>query len=131
MNSIGAARWIFWLAGLYGLVVLSPQYFLERTLGEDYPPPVTHPELFYGFLGVAIAWQIAFLMIGYDPTRYRPMIIPSVIEKVSFGAAVVVLFINARVPAMVLTAGIIDLVWAALFLFAWQRLGQPAAQAAA
>ena len=73
------ARWLFWIAGIYGLVVLVPQYFLEQKVGLDYPPAITHPEYFYGFLGVAIAWQVAFLIIGQDPQRFRPMMLPSVI----------------------------------------------------
>lgn len=29
-------------AGLYGLVVLLPMYFLEGRIGRDTPPPITH-----------------------------------------------------------------------------------------
>jgi len=31
------------------------------------------PDFYYGFVGVAILWQIAFLAIGRDPIRLRPM----------------------------------------------------------
>ena len=48
------ARRTFLVAGIYGLVVLLPMYFLEGRIGRDTPPPITHPEFFYGFLGVAI-----------------------------------------------------------------------------
>ena len=41
------ARRVFLLAGIYGLFVLLPQYFLEDRTGRDYPPPITHPD-FYG-----------------------------------------------------------------------------------
>jgi hypothetical protein len=58
------ARRLFLLAGIYGILVLAPQYFLEAKLGQDYPPPITHPEQFYGFIGVALAWQAAFLLIS-------------------------------------------------------------------
>ena len=67
------ARWVFRLAGIYGLIVLLPQYFLEERIGRDDPPPITHPEHFYAFLGVAVAWQVAFLVIAQDPIRYRPI----------------------------------------------------------
>ena len=53
---------------------------------------ITHPEYFYGFIGVGLAWQVAFLIIATDPRRYRPLIIPSIIEKFSFAAAIAVLF---------------------------------------
>src|SRR5262245_19620401 len=104
------ARRVFLGAGLYGLLVLTPQYFLERKFGEDYPPAINHPENFYGFIGVALAFQVVFLIVARDPVRYRPMMIPSVFEKASFGIAVVVLFALQRVPALILGFGIVDLI---------------------
>ena len=41
---------VFRFAGVYGLLVLAPQYFTEGELGADYPPAITHPEFYYGFL---------------------------------------------------------------------------------
>src|SRR5262245_17918 len=99
------ARWVFRIAGIYGLAVLAPQYCLEAQVGRDYPPPVTHPEFFYGFLGVAVAWQVAFLLIARDPARYRPLMIPAVLEKVTFGIAVLVLFAQQRVAGVLLVFG--------------------------
>ena len=115
------ARWVFRLAGVYGLVVLLPQYFLEGRIGRDYPPPVTHPEHFYGFLGVAVAWQVAFLVVAQDPVRYRLLMLPAVLEKAAFGIAAPVLFAQQRVHAAVLTFGLIDLLWGILFLAAFRR----------
>jgi hypothetical protein len=37
---------VFLGAGVYGIIVLLPQYFLEAKLGRDFPPPLTHPEHF-------------------------------------------------------------------------------------
>ena len=34
------ARWIFWIAGVYGLLVLIPGFFLERQAGEAAPPAI-------------------------------------------------------------------------------------------
>jgi hypothetical protein len=116
------ARWVFRLAGIYGLIVLVPQYFFEGKIAEQYPPAVTHSEFFYGFLGVGIAWQIAFLIIAHNPLQYRAMIIPSVLEKFSFGIAAVVLFCQGRVPTPILAAAIIDLTLGVLFVVAWRRL---------
>jgi hypothetical protein len=47
------ARWTFRLAAIYGLIVLLPFYGLEQRIGHDTPPPITHPEYFYGFIGAA------------------------------------------------------------------------------
>jgi hypothetical protein len=118
------AGWLFGAAGIYGLIVLVPQFFLEQRIGTESPPAITHPEYFYGFIGVGAAWQVAFLVIACDPARLRPVILPGVLEKVGFGAASIVLFCLGRLQGMILGAGIIDLVWATLFLVAWRRLAE-------
>lgn len=115
------ARRLFLIAGIYGLLVLLPQYFLEAKNGRDFPPPITHPEYYYGFIGVAVAWQVLFLIIAKDPVRYRAMMIPSVLEKASFGIAAVVLFLLGRIPPLTLGFGILDLIFGALFVAAYVR----------
>lgn len=115
------AKVVFTLAGVAGLLVLLPQYFMEQRIGADFPPPITHPENFYGFLGVASAWQVLFLLMARDPAKYRAVMPIAALEKISFGAACVVLFMQGRVAAPVVGAGIIDLVFAALFLAAYGR----------
>jgi hypothetical protein len=113
------ARWVFWIAGAYGLLILTPFYFMEKQIGIDQPPPITHPEFFYGFIGCALAFQVAFLLIGTDPVRYRAMMIPSVIEKFSYGIACVVLNAQGRLPGVVLIFAGIDLVLGTLFIFSY------------
>ncbi len=114
------ARRVFLTAAVYGVLVLAPQYFMEAKVGRDFPPPVTHPEHFYGFIGVALAWQVLFVVIARDPIRYRPVMPVAVLEKLAFGVAAVVLFTQGRIPAAVLGAGLIDLVLAALFITAFR-----------
>jgi len=116
------ARVVFRLAAAYGFLVMLPQYFMEQQIGRDYPPPITHPEYFYGFVGVVLAWQAAFLVISSDPVRFRPLMIPAVLEKATFGIAVVLLFFQSRVSGMLLGFGVFDLLLGALFFFAWLRL---------
>jgi hypothetical protein len=76
------AKRVYLGAGIYGLIFLLPLYFLEARTGRDYPPPITHPEYYYGFIGVAVAWQLVFLVMSRDPIRYRALMIPSMVEKV-------------------------------------------------
>jgi hypothetical protein len=118
------ARLLFLIAGVYGLLALVPQYFLEAKNGRDFPPPINHPEYYYGFIGVAVAWQVAFLVIAKDPVRYRMMMLPAVLEKASFGIAVLVLFLLNRVSSLVLTFGMIDLGLGVLFVVAYLRCGE-------
>jgi len=114
-----AARRIFLGAGVYGVLVLLPQYFMEGAIGRLFPPAITHPEHFYGFVGTALAWQLAFFVIARDVVRFRLFMIPAMIEKGLFPAAVLVLFAQGRVPALTLGFAVLDLVLAALFLWAF------------
>jgi hypothetical protein len=115
------ARRVFTWAGVYGLVALVPGYVLEERLAALFPPAFSHPEFYYGFLGVAGAWQLAFLLIGSDPARFRPLMLPSIVEKLGYGVAVAVLVAQGRTPAAFLGTGIIDLLLAALFAVAFVR----------
>jgi hypothetical protein len=96
------ARVMFLVAGLDGLVMLVPTYFLETRIGVDNPPPITHPEYFHGFIGIALAWQFMFLIIWRDPVRYRLAIVPATLEKLVFGGGAVVLFLQNRIALQVI-----------------------------
>ena len=111
---------VFLGAGVYGIIVLLPQYFLEAKLGRDFPPPLTHPEHFYGFIGVALAWQFVFLIIARDISRYRLLILPAILEKLAFGVPALVLYAQGRAAGVVAGAGIIDLSLAILFALAFR-----------
>src|ERR1700750_2156257 len=98
---------VFLVAGIYGLIVLVPQFFLERKIGVETPPPITHPEFFYGFVCVAVAWQVLFLILSRDPIGYRPMMIPAMLEKIGFPIPVLVLYVQGRVaPAIFIPASL-------------------------
>jgi hypothetical protein len=115
------AKVVFLTAGIYGLLALLPQYFMESYNGRHYPPPITHPEYYYGFIGVAVAWQALFLVVAKDPVRFRPMMIPAVLEKLSFGVAALILYWQQRVPPIMVGFGLLDLMLAALFVTAYVK----------
>jgi len=120
------AKIVFWIAGVYGVLVITPLYFIFDRIGKQDPPPITHPGFYYGFAGAALAWQIAFLVIATDPVRFRLMMVPSVLEKVTYGVAIIVLYSQQRVhPADLVLAGA-DWLFAVLFLVAFLRTKDPA-----
>ena len=119
------AKVVFWTAGIYGILAITPLYFLFNRIGQQDPPPITHPGFYYGFAGVALAWQIAFLVIATDPVRLRPIMIPSVLEKLGFGVAIVVLYLQQRVHPADLVLGGVDLLFALLFLISFTKTKQP------
>jgi hypothetical protein len=113
------AKIIFWIAGIWGLVVITPLYFMFNLIGQKDPPPITHPGFFYGFVGCAFAWQVAFCFIARDPVRYHPLMIPSVIEKATYAIAIVVLVLQSRTrPSDLLFAGT-DSLLGILFVIAY------------
>lgn len=112
-------RWLFRGAAVYGALALLPMYFMA-------PPGMSHPLFYFGFIGVALAWQLAFWIVASDPVRYRWLIVPGIVEKLGFGIAAVVLHGQGRVDDPLLAlGGAIDLGMAALFAIAFIRLGAP------
>lgn len=113
------ARNLFSFAGAYGVIVTVPMYFSEVQFNIDHPPAITHPEYFYGFIGVTLAWQILFLMIARDIKRYRMMIVPAILEKFTYAAAGIALFAEGRVGSTILSFAGIDLLFGILFIIAF------------
>lgn len=115
------ARTVFVLAGIWGIVVLTPFYWLVDVTGRRYDPPSTYPHFFYGFFAVALAWQIAFLVIGSDPIRYRAFMIPAMLEKFGYVTTLAVLHAQGRVAPVDALAAVPDGLLGALFVVAFVR----------
>jgi hypothetical protein len=88
-------------------------------VGTDYPPAITHPEFYYGFIGLALAFQVLFIIISTDPVRFRPAMIAGILEKLGFGVPAVLLFLAGRLSEVTLGFGFFDLVLGGLFLWAF------------
>jgi len=113
------ARIVFVGAGIWGLAVLTPLYWLIDITGRRYPAPVDYPHFFYGFLSVAMAWQIAFLVIGSDPVRFRPLMLVGVVEKLGHVFGVLAMYRQARITTLDAQGAIPDLVLALAFVAAF------------
>ena len=61
------AKIVFWIAGIWGVLVLTPLYFIFDLIGRKDPPPITHPAFYYGFVGVPSPGRSHFLSLL--PTR--------------------------------------------------------------
>jgi len=113
------AKIVFRVAAIWGVLVITPLYFLFDVIGRNDPPAITHPAFFYGFVGAALAWQIAFFFIASDPVRFRPLMIPSMFEKFSYSAAVIILVLQSRMRSSDLLFGGADLLLGILFVIAY------------
>jgi hypothetical protein len=109
---------VFTVAGIWGLVVVTPLFFLVDITGRAYLPPTVHPQFFYGFLTVTIAWQIAFLVIARDPVRFRPLMVACVVEKLGYVVVLAILSAQARIAADDAMAAVPDLLLGLLFIAA-------------
>ena len=118
------SRRLFRIAGLSGLLILLPMYFVERQYGTDYPPAVTHPEFYYGFIGVTLACQVMFLIISVDPIRYRPMMVAAIVEKFAYVIATAWLIVSERTPDVLTLTVAIDFTFGMLFIVAFLRTPQ-------
>ena len=116
------SRIVFLLAGIYGIGVLAPGLFSEKVLAERMPPAVTHPEFYYGFFCVGLAWQLAFLIIARDPGRFRVIIPAAILEKLSYAVACAALYMEGRAAGIVVAGGAIDLILGVLFTISFFRL---------
>jgi hypothetical protein len=121
------AKIVFWIAGIWGVLVITPLYFMFNLISRNDPPPITHPGFFYGFVGTALAWQIAFFFIATNPARYRPLMLPSMFEKFGYAAGVFVLVGQGRMRPSDLVFGGVDLVLGILFVIAYFKTPRRAA----
>lgn len=113
------AKWVFAIAGVYGILVIAPLYVLETQLNTALPPPLNHPEYYYGFIGITLAWEFLFLVLSRDPVRYRLMMLPAMFEKFSFPIAVIVLVMQGRTSSSFLLLPSIDVIWGILFVISF------------
>lgn len=120
------ARVVFLIAGIWGLLVLTPLYFAFDIIGQKDPPAITHPSFYFGFVIVAIAWQIAFLFIARDPVRLRPLMVPAMIEKFGYVTTLVVLALQSRVRGSEAVVVAADLLLGILFVVAYLKTSDTA-----
>ena len=115
------AKRVFLGAGVWGMVILTPMYFLFDAIGRQNESPITYPQFYYGFLAVTIAWQLAFLVIGSDPVRFRPLMIPSMVEKFYTVLSMAALFVQGRIALTDMIVISPDLALGILFVIAFAK----------
>lgn len=115
------AKIVFWIAGIWGVLVLTPLFFIFDSIGRNDPPPVTHPGFYYGFATVGLAFQFVFIVIATDPIRFHPVMIPAVFEKMSYVVTVIALYLQHRIHAPDLVLAGVDFLLGLLFVKAFLK----------
>jgi hypothetical protein len=88
------AKIVFWIAAIWGVLVLAPLYFMFDLIGRNDPPPITHPGFFYGFVGAGLAWQIVFFVIATG--RMHPSDLVFVGSDLVLGVLFVLAYLKTR-----------------------------------
>src|SRR3954468_21717148 len=116
------AKVVFWIAAIWGVLVLTPLYFIFDRIGITDPPAITHPGFYYGFVAIALVWQLGFMVIASDPVRLAPMMPIASLEKFGYTVTVFVLYSQTRMRAGDLVFAVVDFVLGCLFLVAFSRV---------
>ena len=117
------AKIVFLIAGVYGVVVLLPMYFIYDMIGRLGPPPITHPQFYYGFVGVTLVWQFAYGLVGFDPARFRPTMILCAAAKFSYVFTVIALYLQRRMTPVQAVTAAREALLGLLFLAAFFKKG--------
>lgn len=115
------AKIIFRIAGIWGLLLLTPLFFLRDRIGVSTPPPITHPGYFYGFVAVSLVFQLLFLLIATDPVRYRPVMPIAALEKLLFTAFIYWLVATRQTYSSRAIIATVELLLGLLFLVAFLK----------
>jgi len=108
------AKIVFWIAGALGLIAIIPMYMMPGS------------NAYYGVLGTLIAWQLAFFFIGSDPQRFRPLMIPAVLEKMLWMLTMLFFYVQAKLPLTdLLASAATHGVLAVLFIVAFLKTPDP------
>ena len=118
------AKYIYMIAAVYGILIIFPLYFSELKIGVEYPPAISHPEYFYSFAGVTLVWQILFIFIARNPGKYRMIMLPSILEKMSLLPGLFILYPQGRFPQLWLPLVAIDLLIGVLFFISFKKTNQ-------
>lgn len=121
---------IFWIAAIYGVLALLAGLLGEAQFNVASPPAVTHPEFYYGFHGLALVFQIVFVIIACDPLHYRLLIPVAILEKASFFIPCLLLWQADRLDSSssIFAGGMIDGIFMLLFGYALFATKQPQQQ---
>ena len=114
-------RVVFIIAGVWGMAILTPLYFTYDLVGRSYPPAITHPHFYYGFVGVTLVWQLAFLIIATNPVRYRAVMLAAILEKLVYVTTMVTLYLQGQLQVGQVAVAGPDLILALLFIAAFLK----------
>ena len=115
------AKIVFRGAAVWGILVLTPLYFQYSGGPGARDASFSYPQAYFGFLGVTLAFQLVFWVIGSAPGRFRPLMIPAMIEKLGYIIPATLLFARGQIVPRQAISALPDLVLLVLFIAAYLK----------
>ena len=114
------ARIVFRIAGAWGLIILTPLYWLFP--GDAGGAAVfNYAQAYYAFLGVTIAWQLVFFVIASSPVAMRPLMPVAIVEKMGYVVPIAMLAAQGRVTSAQASSAVPDFILGSLFVVAYVK----------
>src|SRR5215813_6586786 len=89
------ARMVFAIGAGFGVVATLRLYFVQGTY------------LFYGLIAAVAAWQVVCFMISWDPLRFRPLMIPAVLEKLLWTITLATFYLHGELKTGEFAGGVL------------------------
>jgi hypothetical protein len=115
------ARIVFRIAGAWGLIILTPLYWLFPGDAGGPAAVFNYAQAYYGFLGVTIAWQLVFFVIASSPATMRPLMPVAILEKVVYVVPIGILAAQGRLTGAQAASAVPDFILGSLFVAAYVR----------
>ena len=118
------ARIVFRIAGTWGLIILTPLYWLFPGDAGGPGAVFTYGQAYFGFLGVTVAWQIAFFVIASSPVTMRRLMPVAIVEKAAYVLPIAILAAQGRVTGAQASSAVPDFILGSLFVAAYVKTGR-------
>ncbi len=109
--------------GLLGLLGLFGTDWFFRTVGVT---PPNHPGYVQFPAALLVVFALMFLAVARNPAKNRDLIPYGMLLKVSYAGVVIYYWLTAGLPWVWKPFAVADIVFFALFAWAYTRLGSPA-----
>jgi hypothetical protein len=110
---------LFYLAAIYDGALGLAFLFFPRTLLERFNVPPPHPGYIQFPAALLIVFALMFLAIARDPQRNRNLILYGILLKLAYSGVVLRYWLVEQIPFIWKPFAIADLLFAALFLWAY------------
>jgi hypothetical protein len=117
------ARWVFLIAGIFGLIPVVPLVYTTMVKGEAILPDFASMGSFFSVsVFQYVCWQISYIILARDPVRFRSMIILAFFVEITAPLNPLWLFLYGF--RLWISIAVVDFLLAILFVVAFWLTGR-------